>query len=55
MAFVGMFWNNPSEMWIDISSSKADRSTIGKIVDFVTQDDSVPQVRVVILSPPTHT
>ena len=40
----GVFWNNPSEMWVDIRSSKADRSTLGKIVDFVTQDDTVPQV-----------
>ena len=42
--FTGVFWNNPSEMWIDITSSKADRSTLGKIVDFVTQDDTVPQM-----------
>ena len=35
-------------MWIDIRSSKADRSTLGKIVDFVTQDDTVPQVSLVI-------
>ncbi|XP_067938463.1 neutral alpha-glucosidase AB-like isoform X3 [Watersipora subatra] len=41
---IGVFWNNPSEMWIDIRSSKADRSTLGKIVDFVTQDDTVPQM-----------
>ena len=35
-------------MWIDIRSSKADRSTLGKIVDFVTQDDTVPQVSLVV-------
>ncbi|XP_013399270.1 neutral alpha-glucosidase AB isoform X2 [Lingula anatina] len=41
---VGVFWQNPSEAWIDISHNLADKSVLSKVVDFVKGGDQIPQV-----------